>query len=514
LLDGLGGFSQVAGLNKTSRLAKILGTVLRNNTSAELINDEAGSRAVGGNSTDRILTQFAAGLPHDKNVKVQSQIPFNSKDKFMSTTLVDGRILLKGAAEVILPKLVKAYSHDGKVVPINKVQLDEQIKSLSAQAYRLLVVAVDDKLVGLVAIRDQVRKESIVAVKSLKAASIQTVMITGDAKETAVAVAREVGILVSSYDLVLTSQELSQLSDDQVRTILPTLRVVARALPSDKSRLVRIAQSLNLVTGMTGDGVNDAPALKKADIGFAMGSGTEVAKEAGDIVILDDNIASISKGVSYGRTIFKSIRKFLIFKLSINFCAMAVSIIAPLLNVDTPITVIQMLWINLVMDTLAGLAFGGERPQEKYMQEPPKNRTENIINRYMWTQVIVTSVFTAAMSLWFLTSPYMRGLSSARGGAYAMTTFFIFFMMMNIFNSFNARTHDLNVFSHIKKNRPFILIMGIVTLVQITMVYMGGSIFRTVPLDFTHLGIVVLLALTVFPVDIIRKLVVKNKVTT
>ncbi|MCL2846594.1 MAG: calcium-translocating P-type ATPase, PMCA-type [Firmicutes bacterium] len=499
VVNGEGIFTDITNFDKRGNLAKQLGTVLRYNTSAEV----TGGRALGGNSTDRILATFAQTLNFPKTLKTISQVPFNSRDKFMSTKLSDGRTLVKGAWEVI-SKRVNPSS-------FNKERLNTQIRTLSERAYRIIAVSIDDEFVALVAIRDMVRPESITAVARLKSAGIQTVMITGDARETATAIAKEVGIL--STGAVLTSDELARLSDDAVRQLLPNLSVVARALPSDKSRLVRIAQSLNLVVGMTGDGVNDAPALKKADIGFAMGSGTEVAKEAGDIVILDDNIDSISRGVSYGRTIFKSIRKFLIFKLTINLCAIAVSIVAPLINVDTPITVIQMLWINLVMDTLAGLAFGGERPRESYMHEPPKRRDESIINRYMWTQILLTSIFTAAMSIWFLTSGFMRDLYELRGPIYARSAFFAFFMLMNIFNAFNARTHELNIFSHIRRNRPFIWIMGTVSIIQLAMVYMGGSIFRTMPLDFAHLLIVILLSLAVWPYDILRKLFVGTKTT-
>jgi len=520
IVTGDAKFTDVGKFNTGSALAQMLGTSLALNTQAELTRD---GHAVGGNSTDRILLKFAKSLKPLTLIK-SSQTPFNSRDKFMSTTLTDGRVLLKGAYEVLAPRIKKYLNNTGAPKSITcKRALEQQIRDLSNKAYRILAVMIDDTLVALVAIRDQVRPEAITAVNRLATAGIQTVMITGDAPETAVAVAREVGILDDAqtnrrgdlWSPVLTSDQLAKLSDDDLRKILPTLRVVARALPSDKSRLVRIAQSLNLVAGMTGDGVNDAPALKIADIGFAMGSGTEVAKEAGDIVILDDNIDSISKGVSYGRTIFKSIRKFLIFKLTINLCAVAVSIIAPLLNVDTPITVIQMLWINFVMDTLAGLAFGGERPRSEYMREAPKCRTEGIINRYMWWQIILTGTFTAVVSLWFITSPFMQNLRADRGPAYALTTFFAFFMLINIINSFNARTHSLNPFNKIGLNRPFIFIMGAVTIIQITLIYIGGSIFRTTPLDFTHLILVALLALSVVPFDALRKLAWrKTDVTT
>ena len=194
-------------------------------------------------------------------------------------------------------------------------------------------------------IKDEVRKEAISGLEMVKAAGIQTVMVTGDNKNTASALAFELGLLSNDDDIILTSDELAKMSDKDVKKILPKLKVVARSLPHDKSRLVNVARDLDLVVGMTGDGVNDAPALKKADVGFAMGSGTEVAKEASNIVILDDNFMSIVNAILFGRTIFKSIRKFIIFQLSVNICAVMVSLIGPFIGIDQPVTVIQMLWI-------------------------------------------------------------------------------------------------------------------------------------------------------------------------
>jgi len=310
-------------------------------------------------------------------------------------------------------------------------------------------------------------------------------------------------------EIVLTSQELAKLSDEELVKILPSLRVIARALPSDKNRLVRVAQSVGLVVGMTGDGVNDAPALKSADVGFAMGSGTEVAKEAGDVIIMDDNITSISKSVGFGRTIFKSIRKFLIFKLTINFVAVGISILAPFLGIGVPITVLQMLWINIVMDTLAGLAYGGEKPRASYMAEPPKRRSDPIITRYMWGQIGFASLFIGGLSLWFLLSRQVQSSLAPYGEIYAMTAFFAFFMFINIFNTFNSRTHDVNLISYLSLNKPFIYIMGLVTLVQVLFIFFGGSIFRTEMLNFQHFIFVTLLAFTVLPVDMLRKLFLK-----
>ena len=484
---------------------EILSAILRYNNSSTM----SGKRAIGGNFTDRILLEYAQKMPCG-SYEIIEQTPFTSANKYMKTVvagatrgglLAEGENNLtfyKGAPEVILKMCTG--NHDG---------VRKQILDLTAQAFRVIACAVDDKFVGLVAIRDGVRPEAAPAVKKLHSAGIQTVMITGDARETAIAVAREVGILLGSGDVVLTSAELSQLTDAELEKILPNLRVVSRAMPNDKSRLVRVAQSLGLVVGMTGDGVNDAPALKIADVGFSMGSGTEVAKEAGDVVIIDDNIQSIAKATSYGRTIFKSIRKFLIFKLTINFVAMSISILAPFLGIPVPITVLQMLWINIIMDTLAGLAYGGERPRASYMQEPPKRRNEPIITRYMWGQILYASIIISFISFWFLLSPIVQTPLDAHGQIYSMTAFFAFFMFINIFNAFNSRTHDINPTSYMSLNKPFVLIMAVVVVAQVLMIFFGGEIFRTTALSFRHFAVVTMLALTIIPVDMLRKLFIK-----
>lgn len=275
------------------------------------------------------------------------------------------------------------------------------------------------------------------------------------------------------------------LSDSEVKKRLPSIRVVARALPTDKSRLVRLAQELGLVVGMTGDGINDAPALKRADVGFAMGSGTEIAKEAGDIVILDDNIASIAKAVMYGRTIFKSIRKFIIFQLTMNLSAVGISVVGPFIGIDTPVTVIQMLWINIIMDTLAGLAFAGEPPLDEYMREPPKRREEPVLNRYMLHSILCMGIFKVVLCVLFLKLKHFRALFRYTGNpVYFMTAFFALFIFAGIFNCFNARTYRINLLAHIRKNPMFILIMAAVAAIQLLLIYYGGSLFRTAGPDF------------------------------
>ena len=360
--------------------------------------------------------------------------------------------------------------------------------------------------------REAGRQEAKEGIELVQNAGIQTVMITGDNKDTAVSIGKEIGILKENEDLVLTSEELKQLTDVEVKEILPKLKVVARSMPQDKSRLVRLAEEENLVVGMTGDGVNDAPALKKADVGFAMGSGTEVSKEASDIVILDDNFMSIANAILYGRTIFKSIRKFIIFQLTINLCAVSLSIIGPFIGIETPVTVIQMLWINMIMDTLAGIAFSYEAPLKSYMKEPPKPKNEKIMNAYMYSEIIFTGIYSSLLCIFFLKSPWITSLyRTDPSNRYIMTAFFALFIFMGIFNCFNARTPRLNLLSNLNKNKVFILIIIFIIVVQLYLIYYGGNLFRAYGLSLQELLITIALASTVVPIDWLRKLITKRK---
>jgi len=236
-----------------------------------------------------------------------------------------------------------------------------------------------------------------------------------------------------------------------------------------------------------------------------MGDGTEIAKEASDIVVLDNNFVSIVRAILYGRTIFKSIRKFLIFQLTINFCAVGVSVIGPFIGVPVPVTVVQMLWINMIMDTLAGLAYAGETPLAEYMKEAPKKRNEPIINRYMLNQIVTTGLYTTLLSLAFFKIPYFFGAFRNDEG-YFLTAFFALFIFAGVFNSLNARTYRLNILAYIEKNKMFIGIMLAVSVMQILLIYYGGAIFRTTGLSFAELALVIVLASTVVLFDLGRKM--------
>lgn len=493
------------------------------NTSAYVSGRGKARRAVGGNTTERALLEFVAeGPPPATEVRICDSRPFSSSSKYSAVQLEGDpwTTLVKGAPEMILPCCTEWLDQNGAGHPsCDWSRLGRLLATLSAGTTRLIAVAASREqlcasglnrsmtLVGIACIRDDIRREAPAALGQVTGAGVQVVMITGDSRETAEAVAREVGLLKRPRDnAVLTSDMMGGMSDAALKKLLPELRVVARAVPSDKSRLIMLAQELGLVVGMTGDGINDAPALKKADVGFAMGSGTEVAKEAGDIIVLDDNFRSIAKAILYGRTIFKSIRKFIIFQLTINLCAVAISVIGPFIGVNSPITVLQMLWVNMVMDTLAGLAFAGEAPLKEYMQELPKRREEPIINRYMANQILVSGIYMTLLSIVFLKLPAIYSMySHGTGEEFFMTAFFAMFIFAGVFNSFNARTTRLNLLAHILENKGFLAVMLLVTLIQLLIIYFGGAIFRTTGLRYSELQFVLLLALSVIPVDFLRK---------
>lgn len=306
-------------------------------------------------------------------------------------------------------------------------------------------------IIGFVAIRDDVRPEARQAIASVQRAGIQVVMITGDQLETAASIARDAGLLQSNDDLAITSAQLNRLSDDEVKKIVPRIRVIARALPTDKSRMVRLCQEMGLVVGMTGDGVNDSPALKRADVGFAMGSGTQAAKEAGKIVILDDNFKSIRDAIWYGRTIYHNILKFCKFQLTINLTAVVVSAIAPFFGVDEPLQVTHLLFVNLVMDGLGAMMLGSEPAQKAYMREKPRRRDESIISRPMAAQVGAAGLWLTVLSFFFLKASCLDGLFQTM--EQRLTAYFVLFIWSALFNGFNVRDEGGHIFRGLNENR-------------------------------------------------------------
>ena len=477
--------------------------------------------AQGGNSTDKAILSFVKDDNKNK-YRIVNEIPFNSKNKYSSiTTNYDGETTFhKGAYELILNNC-KHYinnNNEKKLLIIKEMYL-EHLKKYTINGYRVLAISMNKNrtlnnstLVGFILIKDEIRKEAHRGIKEIQDAGIDVVMVTGDSKETALSVAKSLNIIKEEKDLVLTSEEFNKYNDEEIKTKLPYLKVLCRSLPEDKNRLVKISQELNLITGMTGDGVYDAPALKRADVGFSMGSGTEVAKETSDIVILDNDISSISTAILYGRSIFKSIRKFLIFQLSVNVCAVLLSVIAPFIGIADPITIIQVLWINMIMDTFAALAFAYEPPIKEYMDEKPKNKKEPILNKYMKNQIIFGGIYSFAICIWFLTSDFIRNIYRVgENDIYIYTAFFGLFIFLSIFNLFNTRTHRINIFTNIMENKVFLIIIVLITIIQIVLIYYGGELFRTTNLTLMEFELMLLLSLTIIPFDFIRKYMLKKK---
>ena len=512
-------------------LRETVSFALRNNTPASIdTGDPENPKIVGANPTGQALLRFlGTDLAKQDDVKVKVNIPFNSSYKF-SATQVEGSqnlTMVKGAAEIVLAGCTHYLDVDGNKVELDSEKLKEEMLGLSKRAMRLIGLAVSNQdlgeenvlpsdltLVGIFGLRDEMRKESKTAVETVRRAGIQVVMITGDAKDTAQAIAREVGILEKEQALVLTSKELGEISDEELIKILPDMRVVARALPADKNRLVKLAKSMNWVVGMTGDGVNDAPAVKNADVGFSMGDGTDMTKESSDIVILDNNFISLTNAVRYGRTLLKSIRKFLIFQLTVNVAAILVAFLGPFFGIDLPLTMTQLLWVNIVMDTLAAFAFSGEAALKRYMNEKPIPKDESLISGDMWSAILIDGIFMASISLYFLTSDFVAGLFVCDAvrcpdpelNLVLLTGFFGFFVFMNNFNKFNARTEGLNLFEHITENRNFLVVVILIFFLQTSFTYFGGEVLRTVGLTLEEWFYVLAFAITIIPLDLTRKL--------
>ena len=500
------------------KLKTLISDSLLYNNESEL--EESSGKVVGGNLTDKALLSFVQ-RKKDNSVLIKDRILFNSKNKFAVTIIEKNNEkvkLIKGAPDIVIKNSTHYIDKDGKRRTLDKDKILNYVNSKADSGLRTIALAVSQSiyptdsirrniLLGVIFLKDDIRAEAKDGVSLIKSAGINIVMVTGDSKETAISIAKEVGIITSNNDIVLSSSDLEKLSDNELKKIIPNLKVVSRALPEDKKRLVMLSKELGLVTGMTGDGVNDSIALKKADVSFAMGSGTEVSKEASDIVIIDDNILSISRAILYGRTTFKNIRKFIIFQLTVNISAIMLALIGPFIGVPSPITVLQMLWINMVMDTLAGLAFSYEVPRIEYMKEPPKKKEENIINKYMFNEIIATSMYTLIISLLFLKLPFIKYIVSSD---HLMTAFFSLFIFIAVFNSFNARTHRLNILAHLKENKVFILIIIFIIIVQIIIIYSGITLFQTKPLYIKELIFILILSLSIIPFDFLRKYISKK----
>lgn len=530
---GDGSAIKLQELSKHSKIKGFVDLAIGKNTQSLF---DAEHRVIGGNATEQALMKFLGEetyhvLASNEECVVERMQGFNSANKFSQAYIKNlGKTFYKGAPEKFLSNAKKALDQDGNEVVLKFDDVNMIINALASKAMRVLAFGYSNRemtenainedvvLVGLVAIRDDVRPEAKDAIKEVKSAGIQVVMITGDRLETAVSIAEDAGLLTEPGDKALTSAELNEMTDEEIKGIMKDIRVIARALPTDKSRMVRLCQEMNLVVGMTGDGVNDSPALKRADVGFAMGSGTEAAKEAGKIVILDDNFKSIKDAIWYGRTIYNNILKFCKFQLVINVAAVVVSAIAPFFGVEEPLKVTHLLFVNLVMDGLGAIMLGNEPALEKYMLEKPRRRDESIVNRKMMTQIVIMGLWLTVLSFVFLKHPFFVNLFENE--EQHLTAYFVLFILSALINGFNVRNEGFGIFKGLNLNPGFLKVFFTIILVQVVIVNAAvvpftvfvwiGNMFSCVPFGAKGWIAVILLAVTMIPVDLLRKCFVKK----
>lgn len=496
---------------------------------------------VGGNVTDQALLKFVGEETFNKmseQYEVAGFQKFNSANKFSQARIKTiGKTVYKGAPEKLLDKAKYYLDENGEEQPIDLGAINKVIDDYASRAMRVLAFGYspyslvenqindDIVIVGFVGIRDDVRPEAKESIKEVKAAGIQVVMITGDKLETAVAIAKEAGLLEGNIDVItskeeaeslltevksvdtiaLTSDVLNKLSDELIKVLTGKIRVIARALPTDKSRMVRLCQELNLVTGMTGDGVNDTPALKRADVGFAMGSGTDAAKEAAELVIIDDNFQSIKDSILYGRTIYHNILKFCKFQLAINVGAVVLSAIAPFIGIEEPLNVIQLLYVNLCMDSLGALSIGAEAARRHYMVEKPRRRDEGIIQKPMFIQFTFVGLYLVVMSIMIAKVPEISSIFGT--DTQVKTGIFSIFMITALLNGFNVREEGYNVLHRIKENKNFLPVTIINIVVTMLIATFGGEVFGCEALNVQSWVIVYVIALAIIPLDILRKII-------
>jgi Ca2+-transporting ATPase len=478
-----------------------------------------------GNSTEGALLLWLheQGLEYPKlRLQFSSlyQIHFSSERKRMTTVIRYGNevvVLAKGAPEWVLAQSTRFQKADGSSqewTPRARALVESQIQDTAARSMRTLAFAyavlpapapadfdglharreeLENGLIytGFVAIRDPLREDVKEAVAQCRQAGIEVKMITGDNVETARAISSEIGLLDAPDALVLTSQEFNALSDVALKERLPRLRVLARARPLDKFRMVQLLQELGEVVAVTGDGTNDAPALKKADVGLAMGrAGTEVAKEASKIVLLDDAFSTIVKAVHWGRSLYENIQRFIQFQLTINVSALVIAFLGPFFGVKPPFTILQLLWINVIMDTFASIALCSEPPRPGLMRLPPKRRDDSIVTRPMLWTIFTTAAFFVVVMMtlllgmengWWLTDASPEKAKTFPELTYwQVAVFFTVYVLFQVWNEINCRslTPEVSGFHGLQRNLIFLTIIGLIVLGQVIIVTFGGEVFE------------------------------------
>ena len=515
IIDGFGN-----DVNKDSVLWNNIKANISLNNSATFDSE---NNITGGNSIDRAVLSLVNPETYadiQKKYPVKLKQVFNSSNKYSAFTTKDGVTYYKGAPEKLIEHCTKVMDSNGEIVENNDNDtLSNAITALTSNAMRCIAVTMADgdlveneipngmTFLGIIGVVDPVRDEVPSAVKTAHKAGIQVIEITGDCIETAVAVATECGIYKDG-DLALTNDEFEAMSDDEVKSIIPRLRVISRCSPNTKLRLVTLAQEIGKSVAMTGDGVNDSPALKRADVGFGMQGGSDVAKEASDIVLTDDNFASVVKAVELGRTFMHNIMMFLEFQLPINISLLILSVIYPMIATGALLASVQILIVNIIMDSLNSLSFGGEPPKDEYMTEKPIKKGSGLFIRGAKKRIAINTVAFIALYGIITFSPIANMFASETE---AMTARFALLCFMAVFNGFNIRTEHINLFNGIGKNKLFSAIAIGIFVMTFALCNFAENLIKVTALDFKHWVVVVILAFMVIPIDLIRKIIEKKR---
>lgn len=509
--------------NKESSLNELIDLNICMNNSAVF---DSNGNITGGNSIDRAVLDMLS--PEDAQ-KIQNKaimkkrVPFSSENKFSAVTLNNGAndfTVYKGAPEKLIEKCKFYLDNDGIVTELTEEKrkaLKSHIKGLTEKAMRCIALTISDKtddglpdemnLLGVIGVVDPVRNEVPEAVKIAHKAGIQVIEITGDCMETAKAVAMEAGIYKPG-DLAVTNDEFEAMSDVKVKEIIPQLRVISRCSPNTKLRLVTLAQEIGMSVAMTGDGVNDAPALKKADVGFGMQDGSDVAKEAADIVLTDNNFASVVKAVELGRTFMHNIMMFLEFQLPINISLLILSMVFPIISGGSALlAAVQILIVNIIMDSLNSLSFGGEPPKEEYMNEEPIMKGSGLFIRGAKGRIALSSIVFIALFGVITFGPVGNMFATKLS---AMTARFALLCLMAVFNGFTIRTDSMNLFKGIKNNKLFVYIALGIFAMTVVLCNFVGNLVQTTPMDVKQWIVVLVTAFMIVPVDWIRKAICKK----
>ena len=527
-------------LDMTQRGSQLVAEGIAANSTAYLEEENGTVKGVGNPTEIALLlwmqSQGQNYLALRNAAVVADQLPFSTERKFMATLVNSAyapgkRILyLKGAPEIIAKKCNLIATADG-TAPMSGAQeaIDARLLAYQNMAMRTLGFAYrmvdngepndcaklsaegDFIFLGIAAISDPIRPDVPAAVQQCQDAGIRVKIVTGDTPGTATEIARQIGLWKpeDTERNRITGTEFAALSDEQALDRVLDLKIMSRARPTDKQRLVQLLQQKGAVVAVTGDGTNDAPALNHAQVGLSMGTGTSVAKEASDITLLDDSFRSIGTAVMWGRSLYKNIQRFIAFQLTINLIAMFIVLAGSFMGDVIPLTVTQMLWVNLIMDTFAALALASIPPSADVMREQPRKQSDFIINRGMYHNIFGTGIAFILILLGLYYWLGMDGDMSIRD----LTIFFTVFVLLQFWNLFNARvfgtTHS--ALGHLAKSYILVGVAAVILIGQFVIVQFGGEVFRTTPLDWKTWGILLAATSPVLWVGEILRLVQKKR---